>query len=251
MTKMPVGDQPCMKHRHGALWILVLLMVVSRAGAKELPLVPFPDSARVMVVGENLKVYGLPLMAYEFKTEKSLQETSDFYTSIWAREKIYSDADEPYIEHEVQGWKVLSRLERGHNITIQLKDIGINGTHVLVGVSPLPTLLSRRVENKLRIKIPILGGTGVSSVVESSDRGKKTEVYWLESNDSAEVFLDRYVRHHRESGENVSGYKLTLENGDRVLAGSFQANSERGTYRYDVISKNRNKTHATVIWSPL
>ncbi len=247
--KMPVSE--LLKKR---CWLphagLLVLLFVASAWADKRPLIPFPDDVRITVVGEDLKVYGLPLMAYEFHSPETVEAVAGFYTAAWNTNSAASDADEPYIETELAGWKVLSRLELGHNITVQLRDTGIGGTQVLVGVSPLPTYLLTKRRNRVDINVPLLGGARVTSVVASSDRRKLSEVYWLISDDSVDAFLGRYRRHHEGSGATVSGYRLVKEEGYRALAGSLQVSTGQGSYRYDAMAADDSKTHVTAIWSP-
>lgn len=219
-------------------------------GADERPLIPFPEDVQITVVGEQLKVYGLPLMAYEFHSSATVASVATFYTTAWRENSDASDADQPYIETELGDWKVLSRLELGHNITVQLRDTGIHGTHVLVGVSPLPTYLLTKRRNRVDINIPLLGGARVTSVVASSDRRKLSEVYWLISNDSVDTFLGRYRRHHEENGATVNGYRLVKDDGHQSQAGSLQVSTKAGSYRYDAMITENRKIHVTAIWSP-
>lgn len=229
---------------------LLMLLCSLPAGAAERPLIPFPDDVRISVVGEQLKVYGLPLMAYEFHSSASVASVAAFYTTTWSENSDASDAEQPYIETELGDWKVLSRLELGHNITVQLRDNGIRGTHALVGVSPLPTDLLTKRRNKVDINIPVLGGARVTSVVASNDRHKLSEVYWLVSDDSVDRFIDRYRRHHQQDGATVSGFRLVKDDGHQAQAGSLQVSASSGRYRYDAMITENRKIHVTAIWSP-
>jgi hypothetical protein len=58
--------------------ILLLTALAWCATAKELPLVPFPDDVTISVVGEQLEVYGLPLMAYEFHSPEPVDNVASF-----------------------------------------------------------------------------------------------------------------------------------------------------------------------------
>lgn len=230
---------------------LLLMMFCSLpASADDRPLIPFPDDVKISVIGEQLEVYGLPLMAYEFHSSATVASVAAFYTKTWSESSDASDAEQPYIETELGDWKILSRLELGHNITVQLRDNGIRGTHALVGVSPLPTYLLTKRENKVDINIPVLGGAQVTSVVASNDRQKRSEVYWLESADSVDRFIDRYRRHHEQAGATVSGFRLVKDDNHQARAGSLQVSTSSGSYRYDAMIIENHKIHVTAIWSP-
>lgn len=230
--------------------LLLVLLFSGAAWAARQPLVPFPDGVRITVIGEDLKVFGLPLMAYEFHSPETVAAVAGFYKAEWGRNGHASDADVPYIESELAGWMVLSRLELGHNITLQLRDAGIRGTQVLVGVSPLPNYLQAKRRNRVDIHIPLLGSARVTSVVASEDRGKASEVYWLISDDSVDAFLDRYLEHHQEQGATVKGYRVVKETGYRAQAGTLHVAGVRGSYRYDAMVGDDGKTRVTAIWHP-
>lgn len=227
---------------------LLLVAVACCSSAKGLPLVPFPEDATISVVGEQLEVYGLPLMAYEFHSPESVERVATFYKAIWQANAGDADADQPFLEKELGGWKVLSRLELGHNITVQLKAAGVRGTQVLVGVSPLPTLLQRGGRNRVDINIPLLTGTRLTSLVASVDRGSSSEVYWLISDASVDGFLAGYRDQHEQRGDSVKGFRVVRDEAERAIAGTLNVASVRGHYRYDVMQSRDGKTRVTAIW---
>jgi hypothetical protein len=238
-----------MKMRVCSLLALMIFAASAWPFGRDLPLLPFPDDVVLTVVGEELSVYGLPLMAYEFHSAESVADIARFYKDEWEKNRDGADADAPYLEMELAGWKVLSRLELGHNITLQLRD-GIRGTQALVGVSPLPRLLLEGRENRVDIHIPVLGGTRVTSVVASRDRGRRSAVYWLISDASVDGFLSLYKRHHEERGGEVRGYRLVRDEGERSVSGMLSVAAAKGGYRYDVMQGRDRKTRVTAIWRP-
>src|SRR5690606_38318110 len=59
--------------------IVLYAMLINSAYANDLPFVPFPKNVNVVVVGEDIKVNGLPIMAYEFMSNDSVDEVAKFY----------------------------------------------------------------------------------------------------------------------------------------------------------------------------
>ena len=233
-----------------AVSLLLILLSSMSAWATKAPWVLFPDDARVTVIGEQLTVFGLPLMAYEFHSAQSVAELVAFYTSEWSRRDSASDEAPPYIESELAGWRVLSHLELGHNITVQLRDGGIRGTQVLVGVSPLPDYLTTQRRNRIDVHVPLLGGTRMTSLVASVDRGQRAEVYWLISDDSVDTFLGRYRDHHQQRGATVNGYRVVQQERHRAQIGTLQVSEMDGSFRYDAMVGDDGKTRVTAIWRP-
>ncbi len=214
--------------------VFVLISCASPVMAK-LPFVPFPKGTNISVVGEDIEVNGLPVMAYEFFSKNKAEEVAQFYRSEWSKTEGKSDVDQPYLETQVPGWKILSRLESGHNITVQIGRETIKGVQVLVGVSPLPTYLKRGNNRIQRYRVPSLGRADIVSLVKSNDGGKKSEIYWIDSRDSVDSSFEAYKKYYQDEGYKVSGKRLINEVSKRVDSASLHAVSDRERIRIDYV----------------
>ncbi len=234
--------------RAASLFISMLLTLSAVAG--ELPLVPFPEGVHIATVGENLTVYGLPLMAYEYFINKSPAEAADFYRQAWHSAASDSDAAQSFLETHINSWLVLSRLECGHNITVQFADAGLQGTHVLIGVSPLPEFLLSHRKNQMILHIPRLGDAKIASVVASKDRGRISEVYWIEWTDTVDAILLRYKQHYETARAKIKGYRVVDDQSGRANYGTLTVNDNEASYRFDAVRGDDKKTRVIATWQP-
>ena len=216
--------------------VLFLLFMLSASIIQAgLPYVPFPDDANINVVGEHLVVNGLPLMAYEFHSQNSKESITEFYKKEWEKRSVDADSQQPYLETKLAEWVVLSRLEKGHNITVQIKQNGIYGQWVLVGVSPLPTYLIKNKKRTKQYSIPPLGLATILSLVESVDGENRYETYWIESSDSIDVAIHRYEQFFQENRYNVNK-KRVLDSGSRETnMALLLANQNQESIRMDIM----------------
>lgn len=217
------------------LLLVACIMVASTTQAK-LPVVPFPDNAEINVVGEQLVVNGLPLMAYEYHSRDSIEKITEFYKQEWKMRQNEADSKQPYLETTLLGWTVLSRLEKGHNITVQIRSDGIYGQQVLVGISPLPTYLVKNKKRPKEYSIPQLGLATILSLVESVDRDLYHETYWMESRDSIDLTSKRYEQYFTNNQLTVRKKRMVNDvSGDTHMA-LLMASSDRESIRMDLMS---------------
>ncbi len=219
--------------------VLAILVSLASPVLAKLPFVPFPKEVNVSVVGEDIEVNGLPVMAYEFYSKRGTRAVAEFYKSEWSKKESKSDVDQPYLETQVPGWTILSRLESGHNITIQIGRETIAGVQVLVGVSPLPTLLKRGRKQVQKNRVPSLGRADIVSLVESNDGGKKSEVYWIDSKDSVDASFEVYKKYYQDKGYKVSGKRILDEMSKKVDSASLLVVSANERVRIDYVDVYR------------
>lgn len=228
--KQPVNNK-------SIVWRTLFLgcLFIAYPALAKLPFVPFPKEVQVKVVGEDIIVNGLPIMAYEFHARMSMDEVLGFYKETWQVSKRKSDADQPYLLTELPGWTVISRLENGHNITVQLAEDGIKGIRALVGVSPLPVYLETGYQSTTVYSIPQLGKAKVLSVVQSDDAGNKSETYWMDSAESIENSLQRYRKHYESKGYSVINKRLLEDNQKQASSAILIARGKRESIRMDAV----------------
>ncbi len=101
-----------------------LLLITSKAFAwvNKLPKVALPDNASLAWVSNNINHNGVAMSIQSFTSTQDVSQVFDFYRQQWAR----SDSRPGYMENDVDGWAVISQLQREHSIALQLKP-GSNG----------------------------------------------------------------------------------------------------------------------------
>lgn len=228
-----IVKKPAFKQQY--IWFVVLLTMAPISHAATKPLLPFPEGVRVVIVGENMEINGLPLMAYEFYSQQTLNQIANFYRHYWQDHQQHSDAKQAYLESHYGGWHILSRLERGHNITVQLQNSGIKGVRALVGVSPLPTYIAENKNPVVEYKIPTLSGLTIESFVQSQDRGIKTETYWIRSRDSVESTSNKLQRYYQQRGYSVSIKRGNKESSQLIDAVSLTVANTNEKIRFDTL----------------
>lgn len=201
----------------------------------KLPVIPFPDDVNVTVISEGMVVNGLPIMAYEYHTFLTQEELFRFYRTIWERNVDQSDNDHAYLETLLGEWRVLSRLELGHNITIQAMSDGIKGLRVLVGLSPLPKFLATNRKSGQVFNIPQLGKAKIISVVQSNEFGRELETYWVDSADTVEVSVNYYQKYYESKGYQVNRKRVANEHDVHSFAEFLQVNGKAESMRFDTI----------------
>jgi len=118
-----------------ALVGLLSLTLGVGAGAAErlLDQVPLPAGARLHLVGHDIVQNGRLMSIATFASPDTVEDVLAWYAERWA-------ADEKGPGHvlaEVGGWRMVSRLQRGSNIALQLKPSEEGGARGLLSVMPL------------------------------------------------------------------------------------------------------------------
>lgn len=180
------------------------------AQPKELPL---PVGVTATIVGEDMVVNGIPLSAYEYYWTKGSDALIQEYQRLWQGN---SDGGAPaLIVSRLGDWSLLSHVENGLNYSVQYREEGIKGLRVLLGVSPLPNMLTkkRRPSGKSNMQIP--QGMNVLSTVRSIDRGRVSETFWLESRGSVNKTARVIDQHFSRLGYTVKQSDIEKSSSDQ------------------------------------
>jgi len=115
---------------------LVLLALQGAAVADEQSLldrVPLPPDARLHLVSHDLLQNGRRMAVATFVASSSVDDTIDWYKARWP-----ADEHGPgHVETRAGGWRIVSHLEQGSNIALQLKPSDGDGSRGLLSVVPL------------------------------------------------------------------------------------------------------------------
>lgn len=162
---------------------------------------PLPAGVTATIVGEDMVVNGIPLSAYEYYWAKGSDTLIQEYRRLWQGN---SDGGAPaLIVSELGDWSLLSHVENGLNYSVQYRQEGIKGIRVLLGVSPLPNMLTKKRRPPGTSSMQIPQGMSVLSTVRSTDRGRVSETFWLESRASVNKTARAIEQHFSRLGYTV------------------------------------------------
>jgi len=95
--------------------------------------VPLPAAASLNLIAHDLVQNGLRMSLATFAAERGVEETL-----AWYRERWPGTHDGPgHVEAEAEGWKIVSRLQEGSNIALQIKAGTDGGAYGFLSVMPL------------------------------------------------------------------------------------------------------------------
>lgn len=168
---------------------------------------PVPRDVTVAVVGEEMRVNGIPLRAYEYFWNEEEQALLDFYSGLWQGGE--ADGQPAFIKMEIGEWQVISHIEGGFNFTVQYQEEGIRGFRVLLGISPLPKMLDKNRHGDTANNLKLLPGMSLISVVGANDAGIRSETYWIESRNSIEKTAQMLESYYMGEGFHVDRKNIT------------------------------------------
>ena len=113
-----------------ALAALGLWSAAGRADVGALAALALPDGATLELVAEDVVQHGRPVSIATLEAPGSVDETLGFYRALWPAD----ERGPGHVENEIGPWRVLSRLEGGASLAIQLRAGDGGGSTGLVSV---------------------------------------------------------------------------------------------------------------------
>lgn len=177
---------------------LLLLATLSliHTGALAAPNFPAPPDATVGKLGEALVINGIAMHARQFVSKKSVHEVLEFYRHHWpkgtAKKPGYTETD------ALTPWKIITRVEDGYLMTVQVAEQGDSGSHGLLGMSKLPN-----PDQELPVlgqEFPKMRGSTVFNDIHSKDLGKQGRTIQLSNKYSAATNAGFYRDHYTNRG---------------------------------------------------
>ncbi len=160
----------------------------SPASATEWPDFPFPDRARVVIVGEDISINGLPTKIWELSSAQAPEEILSYYRKEWRNPAVPNGPG--YIEEEAGGWQIISRSEDPYLYTVQVAESAMGSSKGFLAVS-MPMELGEPVA------FAMPAGSEILSDVISDDAGKSGRVVQFKNSQSIEAnynfYLNRYL----------------------------------------------------------
>ena len=144
----------------------LLLTACWSAGASQALIdhVPLPNGAVLHLIGRNIVQNGRSVSIATLAVKAGVDETIDWYRERWPGRGEAGG----HVVVETEGWTIVSHLQEGSNIAIQLKPAGRGGAFGYLSVMPL-------ADEAAAIAVGVLPpGGGVAF----PKRGRSTRVAW-------------------------------------------------------------------------
>ncbi len=173
------------------------------------PKFPAPPDATAGMLGEAMVVNGIPMHIRQFVSNKSVHEVLEYYRQFWPK----GTEEKPgYTETDIlTPWKIITRVEDGYLMTVQVTEQGEKGSHGLLGMSKLPN--PDRDLPELGKDFPRMRGSTVFNDIQSKDIGKQGRTLQLSNPFSVESNANFYRDHFTNQGWAVDMDKDFSSNG--------------------------------------
>lgn len=151
--------------------VLCMQQVQASDASEALLNVPIPATAKVTVIGLDMRQNGALMSISTFRSEASIENTLEFYRAAWpAREN-----DPGHVENTAGNWQVISRLDGDVNLVLQLQQSARGGCEGLFSAVQLNDIVGVAEA----IDMPP-GGEVVSSTVKA-DLGRTAKTWIIRS----------------------------------------------------------------------
>lgn len=177
-------------------WAFLLLLIGAPwAHAEQWPEFPVPEDARVSVVGDQMKVNGVPMQMFELTSREKPEAVLEFYRKAWRKPTI--DGAPGFSEIEMGGWQLISRVEEPYLFAVQAGEYTMGSTVALLSLSTLPVA---KLDHELGKGFPSLGGTEFGLDVFSEDPGKSGRTLQFRNKFSVTQNYRFYLRQFKGKG---------------------------------------------------
>jgi len=191
------------------------------------PKFPPPPGSKIGLIAESMVFNGIEMDVRQFNSKRSVADVLEFYRQFWPKG---TEKQPGYTETDIlEPWQLITRVEEGYLMTVQVTAAGQRGSTGLLGMSKLPD-----PENlpKLGKKIPKMSGSRVFNDIKTKDIGKNGRTVALINDFTVENNANFYRDYY-------SGHGFGLDMDKSVSGGDSHAQrfSKRGQVVTIVISK--------------
>lgn len=208
------------------VWVALfsLFLIPKYAAAENYPEFPFSKKMSVVVIANDMQVNGLPMRAYQFKTNEDENHIVDFYVKEWGDEMtnvLFGD------------WRILSHKENGYLMTVQIEQNSSSITHGTLGITPMFDYIKgdgRKMKRALKAvgkNIPILPGSKVVIDTESKEQGKTIRTVLFSNNKSIDRNLSFYINYLEREGWSMLSPDMFEKTKKAVPAIAMNRNGEK------------------------
>ncbi|MFT6704340.1 MAG: hypothetical protein ACI89S_001529 [Gammaproteobacteria bacterium] len=195
-------------HVISAVWLMALLSNPLYAGK---PSIPDPPDSTVILVADNLNYNGLPLRTRRFDSSQSMSKVLSFYKRKWAREM---DGRPGFLQEQSPPWQVLSRIEEGYLLTVQVQPKGKFKSWGYLGVSNMADYLFDKAPEE--VEFPAMRGSKVTTNLLSKDPGLEAQTVVVQNNYSVDSNIAYYKNHYSGLGWVVAK-ELSFDQGKNQI----------------------------------
>jgi hypothetical protein len=157
---------------------------------------PAPKNAAVSVVGNNITVSGKTMNIRQFYTKDKIDKVKKFYYKKWEKAEIKGLPG--YTETEDNPpWYIISRLQQGHLLTVQMQSADDGGTWGYLASSEL---MQEQVESTVADSIPKLKGSEIIHDIQTKDIGQSGNTMIISNDLSLESNTNYYKSYYQQRG---------------------------------------------------
>jgi len=185
-------------HNMKILFILLLACYCYTGTVNAVPKFPPPPDATVGRPGDAMVVNGITMDIRQFISRRSVEAVLQFYREFWP---AGTEEKPGYTETDIlEPWQIITRVEDGYLMTVQVTENGDSGSSGLLAISKLPD-----PENMpaLGQGFPKMRGSYVINDIVSQDIGKKGRTLQLSNKYSVEHNANFYRNHYENYGWGV------------------------------------------------
>lgn len=162
------------------------------------PKFPPPPDATIGRPGNAMVINGVAMDIRQFTSNRSVDAVLQFYREFWPA----GTEDKPgYTETDIlEPWQIITRVEDGYLMTVQVTENGDSGSTGLLAISKLPDPENMPTLGK---GFPKMHGSFVLNDIVSKDIGKKGRTLQISNSYSVEHNANFYRNHYEDSGWGV------------------------------------------------
>lgn len=196
---------------------------------------PAPDDAAVRQIAESMVIGGRPMSVRGFTTDDSVEEVVAFYQEFWSEPPEKGVPAVAYEPEVLAPWHLLTRVEDGYAMTVQVQAIPDAGAYGYLAIGRLP---EKGEEGPLPLPPdpPALRSSTVLSNVTSEDSGKTAATAMLNNSKSVTSNINFYRNHYagwRKDIDQPMGdgkhHALAFTQGREQVIITIQATTQGGT----------------------
>jgi hypothetical protein len=173
---------------------LAAILIGACAGSQARPPdFPAPPRADVSLVARDMVVQGRRMSVRVFLAEDPVEDIVAFYQDLWREPPVRGAPGVAYEPEALAPWHVLTRVEAGYVMTVQVQPSNTRGSYGYLALGRLPEPGDGPLPEPPAP--PAMDGSRIQSNVTSDDPGKRAQTTMLVNTYSVSSNVSFY-RHH-------------------------------------------------------
>ncbi|MEQ8230589.1 MAG: hypothetical protein RLW61_14805 [Gammaproteobacteria bacterium] len=162
---------------------------------------PAPDGANVSVVADSMTVQGRSMAVRAFLSDDPVEDIVAFYQELWQEPPVPGAPGVAYEPDAMAPWQLLTRVEDGYVMTVQVQPSTSGGTYGYLALGRLPDPGDGPPEAPPAP--PAMSGSKLQSHVVSDDAGKTAHTAMLVNTHSLASNVNFYREHYRDWRKDI------------------------------------------------